>query len=318
MGEEQVTWISLQGIEQNHGPQRSWADPSTTIICMRSQFLQNINGVIDTFKNQPVLNMRKGPCLSSRSVSLLFLLRWWERGSLVQEFLLPKMCKILLSKLSEQFLAPISPAVLSSTVCLPNLSPRAGFQLMSASFFLQAKGFTSDPCAGYLWKRVNGESCTTRWEMPSILSISVHYSLLLEVWQQWGGALGPNALWAQLSSPETSEPEMLRVLSTQTLPSLLAKFSSPTWGSGRDYLWDGIIRRQCLFINVILLCLVWTPVSISGWVKGGSARPAHPFGQSWPGFWLPASCCSLDACSRDGYYRFWPLLMALLLAAHVQ
>lgn len=53
------------------------------------------------------------------------------------------------------------------------------------------------------------------------------------------------------------------VLSTQT--SLLATFSSQT--SGRDYLWDGIIRRQYLFINVTPLGLVWT----SGWTSCFSA-----------------------------------------------
>lgn len=189
---------------------------------------------------------------------------------------------------------------------------------MSASFFLQAKRCTSDACAGCFWKWVNEGFCPNSWEMPLILSILVYYSLQGQVWQQRWGVLGPNALWAQLSSPQSSETGMPRVLSTQTLPSLLAKFSSQTWGSGRDYLWDGVIRRQYLLINVILLCLVWTPVSISGWVKGGSARQVHPFGQSWPGFWLPASCYSSDACSRDSYYRLWSLPMAFLLAAHVQ
>lgn len=105
------------------------------------------------------------------------------------------------------------------------------------------------------------------------------------------GALDSSAVWAQLeqpSDPRACDAEAVvypnGAISTGKLAINVTfgfPFSSQTWNSGRDYLWDGIIRRQYfLFINVILLCLVWSSLSLNDWIKCGSARPVHPFEQS--------------------------------------
>lgn len=147
----------LLGTEQNHkevqqtrAPLSFSSDPSPCKASMVPLKLLQIS----QFKT-----VRKEPCLSPGSAGLLFLRRWRERGSLVQEFLFPKRCKILVGKLSltAQFACPASPPGQVSSWCLPWLFP-------------QTKGCTSL----YFCKRVNGGSCTSSWEMPLNTQ---HYSL---------------------------------------------------------------------------------------------------------------------------------------------
>jgi len=140
--------------------------------------------------------------------------------------------------------------------------------------------------------QVMGASWTSNGEMPLILSSLVHaftaVASVTAVMRCLGlkcfvssstAALRPQRLWCWGSYL----PKWCYLHWHHWPPMSLSvfPFSSQIWNSGRDYFWDGTIRRQYfLFSNMILLRLVSSPLSLNDWTKGGCARPIHPIGQS--------------------------------------